>query len=87
MENTKIIMFKKWENNLEKDSTKVEEEKVPIRKIEYRGSDRYEKQSDVIVYKVNRSVTKAFYERILQNPFGIGTSFEDLKTNSVISTI
>jgi hypothetical protein len=47
MENTKIIMFKKWENNLEKDSSKIEEEKVPIRKIEYRGIDRYEKQSDV----------------------------------------
>jgi hypothetical protein len=43
MENTKIIMFRKWENNLEKETTKVEEEKVPIRKIEYRGSDRYEK--------------------------------------------
>jgi hypothetical protein len=64
MENTKIIMFKKWENNLEKDSSKIEEEKVPIRKIEYRGIDRYEKQSDVIAYKVTRPVTKAYYDRI-----------------------
>ena len=87
MENTKIIMFKKWENNLEKDSSKIEEEKVPIRKIEYRGIDRYEKQSDVIAYKVTRTVTKAYYDRIQQKPFGIGTNFEDLKTNSVISTI
>jgi hypothetical protein len=87
MENTKIIMFKKWENNLEKDSSKIEEEKVPIRKIEYRGIDRYEKQSDVIAYKVARPVTKAYYDRIQQKPFGIGTNFEDLKTNSVISTI
>ncbi len=87
MENTKLLMFRQWQNNLEKESSKIEEEKVPIRKIEYRGSDRYEKQSDVIAYKVARPVTKAYYDRIQQKPFGIGTNFEDLKTNSVISTI
>ncbi len=87
MENTKLLMFRQWQNNLEKESSKIEEEKVPIRKIEYRGIDRYEKQSDVIAYKVARPVTKAYYDRIQQKPFGIGTNFEDLKTNSVISTI
>jgi hypothetical protein len=38
-------------------------------------------------YKVTRPVTKAYYNRINQKPFGIGSGFEDLKTNSVISTI
>ena len=87
MESTKIVQFRKWENNLEKDVTKIEEEKVPIRKIEYKGLDRYEKQMDVIAYKVTRPVTKAYYERAQLKPFGIGTNFDDLKTNSVISTV
>ena len=32
-------------------------------------------------------MTKDYSKRANQKPFGIGTSFEDLKTNSVISTV
>ena len=32
-------------------------------------------------------VTNDYFVRKVQQPFGIGTSFEDLKTNSVVSTV
>lgn len=79
--------FKRWENNLEKEPVKPEEEKHVIFKIEYKVTDRVEKQIETIAYKTKHLVHKDITKRDAAKPFGIGTSFEDLKTNNVISTI
>ena len=35
--------FQPWQNNLEKDAKKFEEEKIIIQKVEYKNIDRVEK--------------------------------------------
>ena len=60
---------------------------MPIRKIEYKGIDRFEKKIECHAYKIARNVTKAYFNRVNQKPFGIGSGFEDLKINSVISIV
>jgi len=35
--------FKVWSNNLEKDTTKIPEEKITVTKVEYKVMDRVEK--------------------------------------------
>ena len=79
--------FKVWSNHLEDDSTKLPEEKVVIQKVEFRNVDRLEKSVNTMAYMVKRPVTKGYAERKEVKPFGIGTNFEDLKTNSAISTV
>ena len=72
---------------MEKESVKVEEAPLVIEKIEFRNQDRWEKKINTQTYKVTRPVTKGYFERQKIKPFGIGTSFEDLKTNAAISTV
>ena len=79
--------FKRWENNLEKEPVKPEEVKDVVFKIEYKVTDRVEKQIETQAYLTKHMVSKDCLKRANMKPFGIGTSFEDLKTNSVISTI
>ena len=79
--------FKTWKNNLEAESTKLTEERVVIQKVEFRNIDRLEKSIATMAYKVARPVTKGYAERKEVKPFGIGSSFEDLKTNAAISTV
>ena len=80
-------MFKTWVNNLEKEATKLEEDKIVIQKVEYRNTDRVEKSIQAQAYVQKRQVTKAYYERAKMKPFGIGQSFDDLKTNAAITTV
>ena len=66
---------------------KPEEEKLVIQRVEYRNVDRVEKSINTQCY-VNKSVvTKAYKDRVALKPFGIGSGFEDLKSNSSCSTV
>lgn len=56
--------------------------------MEYKNQDRFEKSIKAIAFEQPMAVTKHFEERKKNTiPFGIGTSFEDLKMNSVVSTV
>ena len=55
--------FRPWVNNLEKESTKHEEDKYIVQKIEYRNTDRVEKSIATQVYVSKREVTKGYFER------------------------
>lgn len=79
--------FKTWTNNLEKDAVKIPDTEKMITRIEYRNQDRFEKTIKVMAMKTQMPVTKGYAERKNITPFGIGTTFEDLKMNSVVSTV
>ena len=80
--------FATWTNNLEKEPFKHDEERVVIQKVEYRNVDRLEKSIATVAFKTNMDVTKDYFQRKNEfKSFGIGTSFEDLKTNSAITTV
>jgi hypothetical protein len=79
--------FQKWENNLEKESAPLQQKKVEVDRVEYRASDKLEKKIACTAFVEQRQVSKDYFKRIQQAPFGIGNSFEDLKTNNVISTV
>ena len=80
--------FKTWKNNLESESTKLPEERVVVQKVEYRNVDRLEKSVATQAFVTKMPVTKGYYERQKDwKPFGIGVSFEDLKTNAAITTV
>lgn len=79
--------FKTWTNNLEKEPAPVKTKNIVIQRIEYRANDRLEKSISTTAYSENRLVTKDFEKRKQNKPFGIGTNFDDLKTNNVISTV
>ena len=72
IDQSKMNQYNKWQNNLEHEAIKIQEESLPIRKIEYKGLDRIEKQMECQAYKVTRNVTKAYHNRVNQKPFGIG---------------
>ena len=55
--------FKPWKNNLEKDTTKIPEEKLIITRVEYKTTDRVEKSVATQAFKINRQVTKEYLER------------------------
>ena len=79
--------FKRWENNLEKEPVRPEEVNHTVFKIEYKVTERVEKQIETQAYVTKHMVSKDCLKRATMKPFGVGTSFEDLKTNSVISTV
>lgn len=71
--------FQPWVNNLEKDATKVSETEKIITRIEYKNQERFEKSIKVSAFKTQMKVTKGLAERKKIIPFGIGTTFDDLK--------
>ena len=79
--------FKTWTNNFEKDAVKPKETEYHIQRIEYRNADRVEKTISTQAFQVKRPVTKDYYERKNIKPYGIGESFDDLKTNAAITTV
>lgn len=83
-----MYQFKKWSNNLEKEPTKIKEEARTIQKVEFKNmTTRIEKSIATQGYKTKRTVTKDYFERKEQKPFGIGNTYDDLKANSVIATV
>ena len=83
----KMRQFKTWKNNLESDAVKPDESNKIIEKIEYRNTDRVEKHISTQAYNVKRQVTKDYFVRENAKPFGIGDTFDDLKTNAAITTV
>ena len=79
--------FKTWTDNLEKDPVKYTEEKIVIQRVEYRNLDRVEKSIQCTSFVTQQKVTKDFKVRAEAKPFGIGVSFDDLKTNAAICTV
>lgn len=79
--------FQPWVNNLEKDATKVPETEKTITRIEFKNQERFEKSIKVNAFKTQMKVTKGYVERKNIIPFGIGTTFDDLKMNSAVSTV
>ena len=79
--------FQPWVNNLEKDATKIPETEKIITRIEYKNQERFEKSIKVNAFKTEMKVTKGLAERKNIIPFGIGTTFDDLKMNSAVSTV
>jgi hypothetical protein len=79
--------FKTWTDNLEKEPVKYTEEKIVIQRVEYRNSDRVEKSIQCTSFVTQQKVTKDFKVRSETNSFGIGVSFDDLKTNAAICTV
>jgi hypothetical protein len=83
--------FKKWQNNLEAEPTKIVEKDSICSKIEYKGMDPYEKQIEAKVFIVKKFVTKQYLERkaAMENEikFGIGQSADDIKSNSYITSV
>jgi hypothetical protein len=55
--------------------------------VEYRNTDRVEKSINCQAFITQKQVTKDFKARAERAPFGIGQSFDDLKTNAAISTV
>lgn len=58
-----------------------------IQKLEYRNAQRIEKSIKTTSFTSTRTVTKDYYVRAKQTPFGIGTGFDDLKANASINTV
>jgi len=79
--------FKTWTNKQEAESVKLQEDKAVVQRIEFRNTDRVEKSIAVECYTNKQAVTKDFYKRQEIKPFGIGASFDDLKTNNAITTV
>ena len=82
-----MYQFKTWANNLENEGVKSEETNVVIQKVEYRNTDRIEKSINTVNYVTKRKVTKDYYKRKEAKPFGIGSGFDDLKSNAATSTV
>lgn len=80
-------MFPAWENNLEKESSKVQETKHTIEKIEYKGYQKVKKTVEVKSFLIKRRVTKGFLERQKMKPFGIGGTEDDLRQNINLTSI
>ena len=55
--------FRKWNNNLDKEPVKPTEEKHNIIKIEYKVTERVEKQIATVAYKAKQFVTKDYAKR------------------------
>ena len=64
--------FKTWVNKQETESEKLVEKELMISRIEYRGTDRYEKSIKVQAFENKQVVTKDFFARKEIKPFGIG---------------
>ena len=79
--------FKTWVNKQDTESEKLKDKEIMISRIEYRGTDKYEKSIKAQVYENKQIVTKDFFARKEIKPFGVGTSHDDLKTNSAITTV
>lgn len=58
-----------------------------VTKVEYKNQDRFEKTIKTMAFETQMPVTKYHTERKGIQSFGIGTSFDDLKMNSVVSTV
>lgn len=60
---------------------------MTIQRVEYRNTDRVEKSINTQAFVTSRKVTKDYAKRAEMKPFGIGSGFDDLKTNAAISTV
>lgn len=83
----KGTIFPKWTDCQEKDSTKVQENKREIEKIEFKGPQKVKKVVEVRSFLITRRVTKGFLERQKMKPFGIGTTDDDLRQNVNLTSI
>ncbi len=55
--------FKTWVNKQDTESEKLKDKEIMISRIEYRGTDKYEKSIKAQVYENKQVVTKDFYVR------------------------